>query len=107
MAMLTRCLAVDHGPQGVRVNCVAPGWVRTPMADLTMERIAMSRTMSVDDAYAEASRNIPTRRPATVEEVADLVAWLVSPKAGSMNGAVIPLDGGANVVDVASLAEHA
>jgi meso-butanediol dehydrogenase/(S,S)-butanediol dehydrogenase/diacetyl reductase len=76
------------------------------MADLTMERIATSRTMTVDDAYAEASRNIPTRRPATVAEVADLVAWLASPQAGSMNGAVIPVDGGAHVVDVASLAEH-
>ena len=103
LAMLTRCLAVDHGPQGLRVNCIAPGWVRTPMADLTMERVARSRTMTVDDAYAEAARHTPIRRPATLEEVADLAGWLAGPEAGGMNGAVIPVDGGAHVVDVASL----
>ncbi len=33
LQMLTQCIAVDHGPEGVRANCVAPGWIRTPMAD--------------------------------------------------------------------------
>jgi NAD(P)-dependent dehydrogenase (short-subunit alcohol dehydrogenase family) len=103
LAMLTRCLAIDHGPRGVRANCVAPGWVRTPMADRSMDGLARSHTMTRDDAYALAARNIPTRRPASVVEVADLVAWLCGPEAGSVNGAVIPVDGGAHTVDVASL----
>jgi meso-butanediol dehydrogenase / (S,S)-butanediol dehydrogenase / diacetyl reductase len=103
LAMLTRCLAMDHGPRGVRANCVAPGWVRTPMADRSMDGLARSHTMTRDDAYALAARHIPTRRPASVDEVAALVAWLCGPEAGSVNGAVIPVDGGAHAVDVASL----
>ena len=37
LAMLTQCIALDHGPAGVRANCVCPGWVRTPMADEEMD----------------------------------------------------------------------
>ena len=40
LAMLTQCIAVDHGPAGVRANCLCPGWVRTPMADGEMDALA-------------------------------------------------------------------
>ena len=40
LAMLTQCIALDHGPAGVRANCVCPGWVRTPMADGEMDWLA-------------------------------------------------------------------
>ena len=39
LAMLTQCIALDHGPAGVRANCVCPGWVRTPMADGEMDAL--------------------------------------------------------------------
>ena len=51
LAMLTQCIAVDHGPAGVRANCLCPGWVRTPMADGEMDWLA-SKPVSREDAYA-------------------------------------------------------
>ena len=46
---------------------------------------------------------MPTRRAGDVEEVAGLVSWLLSPAAGYVNGAVIPVDGGANLLDAGML----
>ena len=43
LAMLTQCIALDHGPDGVRANCVCPGWVRTPMADGEMDALGLPR----------------------------------------------------------------
>ena len=42
LAMLTQCIALDHGPAGVRANCVCPGWVRTPMADEEMDALGLA-----------------------------------------------------------------
>jgi meso-butanediol dehydrogenase/(S,S)-butanediol dehydrogenase/diacetyl reductase len=104
LAMLTQCLAIDHGPQGVRANCVAPGWVRTDMADHSMDLRAQAAGTTREQAYAEAMRNVPLRRASSAEEVAGLVAWLAGPEAASVTGTVIAVDGGADVVDTASLA---
>ena len=51
LVMLTGCLANDYGPQGVRANCVCPGWVRTPMGDEDMTAVAEAWGASRDDAY--------------------------------------------------------
>src|SRR3954452_25267667 len=51
---LTRCMALDHGPAGVRANCVCPGWIRTPMADETMDELAAQSGSDRDGAYALA-----------------------------------------------------
>jgi meso-butanediol dehydrogenase / (S,S)-butanediol dehydrogenase / diacetyl reductase len=104
LAMLTQCLAIDHGPQGVRANCVAPGWVRTDMADHSMDLRARAAGTTREQAYAEAMRNVPLRRASSAEEVAGLVAWLAGPEAASVTGTVIAVDGGADIVDTASLA---
>ena len=99
---LARCLAVDHGPAGVRANALCPGWVRTPMADDALSGLA-ERTGGLDAAYAEATRLAPDRRPATAEEAASAIAFLLSDAARGINGATIPLDGGAHVVDAESV----
>jgi len=104
LAMLTQCIALDHGPAGVRANCVCPGWVRTPMADGEMERLAGQLDASREDAYAEVTAEVPLRRPSSPEEIAGTVAWLLSADASYVNGAVIPVDGGHTMVDVATLA---
>jgi NAD(P)-dependent dehydrogenase (short-subunit alcohol dehydrogenase family) len=100
---LARMLSVDHSPQGVRVNAVCPGWVRTPMADDALADLALD-TGSLDAAYAEATRHAPARRPAEAAEVADTVAWLVSERASGITGATITIDGGAHVVDAEGIA---
>jgi len=104
LLMLTQCMAVDHGPEGVRVNCVAPGWVRTPMADEDMDVLAERLGLDREAAYAETTVDVPLRRPASPEEVAATVAWLVSDDASYVNGAIVTVDGGHTPVDVAMVA---
>lgn len=101
---LTRCLALDHGPAGVRANCVCPGWIRTPMADRAMDELAARRRADRAGAYALALADVPAGRAGEPEEVADAVAWLVGPASSYVNGAVVTIDGGAAVVDAASVA---
>jgi NAD(P)-dependent dehydrogenase (short-subunit alcohol dehydrogenase family) len=60
--------------------------------------------MDREGAYGLATRSVPARRPGHVDEVARLVAWLAGPQSTYVNGAVITADGGAAVVDAASLA---
>jgi meso-butanediol dehydrogenase / (S,S)-butanediol dehydrogenase / diacetyl reductase len=100
LTMLTQCFAVDHGPAGVRANCLCPGWVRTPMADRAMDWLAERNGSSREDAYLAATADIPLRRPSSPEEIAGAIAWLLSEDASYLNGAVIPLDGGVSIVDV-------
>ena len=77
LAMLTQCIAVDHGPEGVRANCVCPGWVRTPMADEEMAALGERLGTDREGAYDACMVDVPLRRAASPGEVAALVAWLL------------------------------
>jgi meso-butanediol dehydrogenase / (S,S)-butanediol dehydrogenase / diacetyl reductase len=79
--MLTRSLAVDYGPAGVRANCVCPGWVRTTMGDEDMARVASLHGTDVEGAYRLAHEGHPPARPAEPEEIAAVVAFLASAEA--------------------------
>ncbi|WP_285961760.1 SDR family NAD(P)-dependent oxidoreductase [Pseudomonas tohonis] len=101
---LTRSLARDYGPQGVRVNCVCPGWVRTPMADEEMQPLMRHYGESLDAAYARVTAEVPLRRPAQAEEIAALCRFLVSDEAAILTGATLVADGGSSIVDLPTLA---
>lgn len=101
---LNRSLARDFGPQGVRVNCVCPGWVRTPMADEEMQPLMDHYGESLDAAYARVTADVPLRRPATAEEIAKVCRFLLSDDAAIITGATLVADGGSTIVDVPTLA---
>jgi len=82
---LTKSLAVELAPHGIRTNCVAPGWVDT---DMSHETLVGSRAEEIRAA-------IPLGRPATAEEVAGAVVFLASPLAAFINGEVLNVNGGA------------
>ncbi|MGZ5335458.1 MAG: SDR family NAD(P)-dependent oxidoreductase [Solirubrobacterales bacterium] len=100
LIMLTRSLANDYGPRGVRANCVCPGWVRTPMADEDMDQVAAARGTDREGAYRLTHAENPLRRAAEPEEIAAAVAFLAGPEASYVNGVTLPVDGGTSVVDV-------
>jgi meso-butanediol dehydrogenase/(S,S)-butanediol dehydrogenase/diacetyl reductase len=104
LIMLTQSIALDYGPLGLRANCVCPGWIRTPMADAAMLELCELHSVDREGAYALAAAHVPARRPGEPGEVADAIAWLLSPGAAFVNGAVLPIDGGSAIVDCASLA---
>ncbi len=85
---LTRIVAVQYGPHNVRANCVCPGGVDTPMS---------AGAFAGADAQERAKRSIPIGRYAQPEELADVVAFLLSDDARYVTGQTVPVEGGATI----------
>lgn len=102
---LGKSLARDYGRKGVRTNTVCPGWVATAMADEEMQMLVDSKGLaSIEEAYTLVTRDVPLGRPATPEEVANVICFIASDEAAMMNGSIVTVDGGATVVDLPTLA---
>lgn len=82
---LTKALAVDWGPLGVRVNALRPGITETEMV-----RASWSGR---DAAYAERLARIPIGRAATPDEQSEAILFMASPGSGSVNGLIMNVDG--------------
>lgn len=104
LSMLTQSVAVEYGPAGVRANVICPGWTATEMGDMEMAELGRERGISAADAYRLSTSLVPLRRAATSEEIAAVVAWLLSESASYLNGVLLPVDGGGTMVDAATLA---
>lgn len=87
-------LAEQYGPLGIRVNTVNPGPVNTDRWDGLEKAFARDKGIDQEAAHALAVGSLPLGRICEPEEVANLVAFLASPRASYLNGAHIPLDGG-------------
>jgi len=93
----SKSLSREVSPKGLRVLTVSPGWIRTSAAIRMMERLAESSGRSIEEAtqgVMESLGGIPMGRPAEPEEVAELVGFLVSPRAGYLSGTEYVIDGG-------------
>lgn len=97
---LTRSMAVDYGPHGVRVNSLCPGWVQTPMSEHEMEHYAEEKGISTEEAIRCATRYLPLGRMAQPIEIAKCVRFLASEESSFVTGATLIADGGSHVVDV-------
>ncbi len=86
---LTKAMACDHGPEGIRVNAICPGYIDTPM----LERFYPD-DVEPAEAKAEAQRVHPLQTIGTPTDVANLVHWLASDEARYATGQLWVLDGG-------------
>jgi len=93
----SKSLSNEVSPKGIRVLTVSPGWIMTTSAIKMMERVAESSMSTIEQAtqsVMDALGGIPIGRPAKPEEVAELVGFLVSPRANYLTGTEYVIDGG-------------
>jgi NAD(P)-dependent dehydrogenase (short-subunit alcohol dehydrogenase family) len=89
VVLLTKAMAIDHGREGIRVNCICPGDVETPM----LPEDARFRGLNWDE-YIAGCANRPMGRVGTAEEIAKVALFLASDDSSFMTGAAIAVDGG-------------
>ena len=91
---LTRALAVEWADRAITVNAVCPGWTETDMLQGAVQTVSEKTGRSEEQARAAILARTPLGRAVHPEEVAALVLYLASPKAASLTGAALPVDGG-------------
>jgi NAD(P)-dependent dehydrogenase (short-subunit alcohol dehydrogenase family) len=89
MVVMTKAMAIDHGPQGVRVNAICPGDTVTPMEHADAEHRGMTW-----DAYVAGASERPLGRMGDPHEVAMAALFLASDESSFITGAALPVDGG-------------
>jgi NAD(P)-dependent dehydrogenase (short-subunit alcohol dehydrogenase family) len=91
---LTRSVAMELGEDGVRVNCICPGYIATPMIGRARGLSAEEANGAVEEIRALFEEMQPIRRPGLPEDVARAALWLASDDSGFVNGHALVVDGG-------------
>ncbi|MCC6568055.1 MAG: SDR family oxidoreductase, partial [Anaerolineales bacterium] len=86
---MTRALAIDHGPQNIRVNCICPGDTDTPMLRNEAKQLGQA-----EDTFLAEAKERPLNRYAQPIEIAQSVLYLASDESSYVTGAVLAVDGG-------------
>ena len=94
VVLLTKALAVEWAQQGVRVNCVCPGVIRTPILDPFLDQAQALFGESAETAWERMAQMHPIGRVGEPEEVARAVMFLASDEASFITGVALPVDGG-------------
>ena len=91
---MTKSLALAHAADGIRVNCVCPGFVETDMWTLVAREQGALMGMSPEEFTRQRASQVPLGRMERAEDVAHVIAFLASPRAGYMTGQALSVDGG-------------
>jgi len=94
MVLFTKAVALDHAKDGIRVNVICPGEVKTPM----MEKDAAESGRGFEEYYQRVVAPIPMKRAATADEVARGILFLASDEASFMTGSALSVDGGSTAL---------
>jgi 3-hydroxybutyrate dehydrogenase len=95
IAGLTKTVALELAEHGITANAICPGYVWTPLVEKQIPDTMKSRGMTEEEVKQKVLLAAqPTRRFVTMEEVADLAAYLTTPAAGSITGSIMSIDGG-------------
>jgi NAD(P)-dependent dehydrogenase (short-subunit alcohol dehydrogenase family) len=97
LSTYSKSLSKEVSPKGVRVVRVSPGWIETEAAVALVKRIATENKtnyVSASKSLMDSLGGIPLGRPAKPAEIADLITFLVSPRAASITGTEYVIDGG-------------
>jgi NAD(P)-dependent dehydrogenase (short-subunit alcohol dehydrogenase family) len=95
-----RCVAVDYGDSGVRINVVCPGRTLTPMVETMTRGFAAEKGLAVAEMERRANAATPLRRSAQPSELASVCLFLVSEDSSFMTGSVVVADGGVTTTNV-------
>ena len=92
--VLTKVIATEVGPYGIRCNCVVPGFIETDLLRDWMERVAAEEGISLEEKRAGLTHDVPLRTFSTTEDVAHLALFLASDHARTITGQSIAVDAG-------------
>jgi 3-oxoacyl-[acyl-carrier protein] reductase len=92
---LTKSLAEELGPEGIRVNSILPGWTATERVEELLQASMEKNGTTREEEIAKRVGNTPLRRVGTTETFGNVAAFLCSPAADYVHGAMVPVDGGA------------
>ena len=91
---MTKSLALAHGADGIRVNCVCPGFVETDMWTKVSQEQGALLGMTPEEFTRQRKNAVPLGRMETPQDVANVIAFLASPRADYMTGQALSIDGG-------------
>jgi len=89
VVMLTKAMAIDHGPNNIRINCVCPGDTDTPMLEEEARQLGLSAS-----TLRNAGKYRPLGRVGTAQEIANAVTYLIGEESTFITGATLVVDGG-------------